>query len=251
VGAVAVVVIALVAFIATRGGGTAAPRDTTADTTLDTTADTTAGTGGGVTTTAAAIAGAPPLTADQLAKVVVVKSDLVNSWKSVPQDQGDNGISAVCGQTLPAKPVTSLIVGFTRFSNNFDETLINTVESYQDAATLTGVFATFRDLTRSCTHFDTTDPSTGAVQNLLIQTQDVAPLPGCQSALELRLDNVTPGSGLSGSRVGLFEVCGNNAPQVTMDFLATDDPASIDAEINRAMTACVTKLLAITAVAGG
>ena len=266
-GAAAAAVLAVIAFVATRGDDSPKAAVTTDSATVETdkTPDTV------VESTAAPIVDpvvsvadpttlppetAPPettpppqpLTAEQLQFALVSPAEVQSTWVQGVFESGDFDI---CNAGFVDNNLLEQGVTFTRTVGGQLQSLTNAVSTYADSATAVATFTQFGAALRSCSQFNQVDPSTGQTLTFFPQAADEPPFTGCQAGLSTRIDSAATDSGVPlASLFFILQVCGNNAASATFVIPATADviPADQLAELSAVLITSVNKLVTLPVV---
>ena len=270
-GAAAAAVLAVIAFVATRGDDSpkasittdSAPVETdkTTETPTVVTESTAAPVVDPVVTVVDTTATLPPqtappettpppqpLTAEQLQFAVVTPAEVQSTWVQGVFESGDFD---VCNTGFVDNNLVEQGALFTRSVNGQLQQLANAVSTYTDSATALKTFTEFGAALRSCSQFNQIDPSTGQTLTYFPQVVDQPPAAGCQSALSARIDSAVTDTGLPiASLFFIVEVCGNNAASVTFAIPATPDVIPPDqlAEISTVLITSINKLITLPVV---
>ena len=191
---------------------------------------------------------AQPLTPDQLQFALVTPAEVQSSWVQGVFEAGDFD---VCNAGFVDNNVGEQGVFFTRTVSGQLQSLTNAVSTYADSATALATIAAFSNALTSCTQFDQVDPASGQTVTFFPQATNDVPASGCQAAVSLRIDSmVTATSVPLASVFSTVQVCGNNAASASFAIPVISGflPQEQISELSAVLTTSINKLITLPVV---
>jgi molecular chaperone DnaK len=264
-GAAAAAVLAIVAFVATRGDDSpkgavttdSVPVETDAPNVTESTApvvdpvvsvNETTSTQPPETAPPETTPPAQPLTPDQLQFALVTPAEVQSTWVQGVFEAGDFD---VCNAGFVDNNVGEQGVLFTRTVSGQLQSLTNAVSTYVDSATALATIAAFSNALTSCTQFDQVDPASGQTLTFFPQATNDIPAAGCQAAVSLRIDSMVAATGAPLASVfSTVQVCGNNSASAAFAIPVISGvlPQDQIAELSAVLTTSINKLITLPVV---
>ncbi len=162
------------------------------------------------------------LSIDDLRSVALTQADLNAGYSPLGELPPDDDNQGICNVTQTVFPTSTFSNQFVKGAGTVDvEQLTYTSESYADVATAQAAIAELRTAFQTCGDFSVID-ATGTEIRVAPQLFNETPLVQCDDAVSIRLDvRSLDGTPLS-TRIGVVELCGQNAVSVFIDL----DPTS-------------------------
>lgn len=270
-GAAAAAVLAIVAFVATRGDDTpkagvttdSAPVETDARNVTESTVapavdpvvsvnETTATqppeTAPPETAPPETAPPAQPLTPEQLQFALVTPAEVQSTWVQGVFESGDVD---VCNAGFVDDNLNEQGVFFTRTVSGQLQSLTNAVSTYADSATALATINRFSAALGSCAQFDQVDPASGQTITFFPQVTNDVPAAGCQASVAFRVDSMAAATATPlASLFSTVQVCGNNAASAAFAIPAISGflPPDQVAELSAVLTTSINKLITLPVV---
>ncbi len=188
------------------------------------------------------------LSLDDLRGVALTVADLNAGYSPLGEVPPDDDNQGICNVTQTVFPTSTFSNQFVKGAGTVDvEQLTYTSESYPDVATAQAAIAELRAAFATCGDFSVID-ATGTEIRVAPQLFNETPLVQCDDAVSIRLDaRSLDGTPLT-TRIGVLELCGQNAVSVVIDLdptstLGTAGDSPIFNELSAAVSIGVIRLV--------